>query len=372
MRIGFEAKRIFHNNTGLGNYGRDIVRILTEQKTTEHFYLFNTKKSKFEKEVHLQKATIIYPKGWFWRTFPSLWRLMGQWKQAESLQLDCYHGLSGEIPLQFKKNRIPKIVTIHDLIFLSHPHYYNFFDRIIYRLKIRYAVNVANHIIAISEQTKADIIKYFKVCPKKITVVYQGCNRAYKQNYSKEELLKTKEKFNLPDSYILNVGTIQDRKNALAVVQAIKDTPHSLVLVGKEKGHAKKIRQYIAEHGLSGRVLFIKDVESAELAMIYQGATLFCYPSFCEGFGIPIIEALFSKIPVITTKSGCFPEAAGPSSLYIDPQNTEEIKEAINRLYDHPETRIKMAADGYAYVQRFSDAQVAENLLQLYKKMNNG
>ncbi len=372
MRIGFEAKRIFHNHTGLGNYGRDIVRILTDQKATEHFYLFNTKKSEFEKEVYLQKATIIYPKGWFWNTFPSIWRLMGQWKQAKSLCLDCYHGLSGEIPLQLKKNRIPKIVTIHDLIFLSHPQYYNFFDRLIYRLKIRYAVQVANHIVAISEQTKADIIKYFKVNENKISVVYQGCNEAYKQTYSKEEWEKTKKKFHLPDSYILNVGTIQDRKNALSVVKAIKDTDHYLVLVGKEKSYAKKIHQYIAAHDLGGRVIFIKNVESTELAMIYKGATVFCYPSFCEGFGIPIIEALFSKIPVITTKFGCFPEAAGPSSLFIDPRNIEEIRAAINHLYNHPEIREKMAMEGYAYAQRFSDAQVAKNLLQLYKKMNHG
>ncbi|WP_350287505.1 glycosyltransferase family 1 protein [uncultured Croceitalea sp.] len=369
MRIGYDAKRIFHNNTGLGNYGRDIVRILNTNPAIEHFFLFNTKKSNLEHKVILDKATIVYPKGWFWKVFPSLWRLTGQWKQIISSNVDYYHGLSGEIPIQLKKNGIFKIVTIHDLIFLSHPHYYNFFDRIIYKLKFQYAVNSADHIIAISEQTKNDIVQFLNVDESKISVVYQGCNRVYKQTYTIKEKERTKEKFKLPDEYILNVGTIQERKNALSLVKAIADTDYHLVLVGKEKAYAKKLHQYIAKNNLSNQVFFLKDVGAEELAIIYQNATVFCYPSICEGFGIPIIEALYSNLPVITTKGGCFPEAAGPDSVFINPTNIDSIKAALASLYENPEKRKSMATKGYEYVQRFSDENVADNLLKLYKSI---
>jgi len=367
MRIGYDAKRIFHNRTGLGNYGRDIIRILNDHSAISEFLLFNTKKSSLKKFIPSNKTTIVYPKGRFWRIFPSLWRLFGSWKQIKSSNLDGYHGLSGEIPIQFRKNSIPKIVTIHDLIFLSHPYYYNFWDRVIYRLKFKYAVNTANHVIAISKQTKSDIVKYFKVDPNKITVIYQGCNKAFKQHYSKEEKEEVRNKYNLPKEYIINVGTLQDRKNALAAVEAINGTGHHLVLVGNEKKYAAKIHTYIKVYSLQNQVTFLKNIVVKELAILYQNATVFCYPSFCEGFGIPIIEAMYSNIPVIVTKDGCFPEAAGPDAIYIDPNNPREIREKLDWVFENPEERKKIAEKGYAYVQRFSDKNVGEQLTNLYK-----
>lgn len=369
MRIGYDAKRIFHNRTGLGNYGRDIIRILTEHTPIQEFFLFNPKKSSLENLVSLDKTTIVYPAGWFWKMFPSLWRLLGQWKQIRSFDLDGFHGLSGEIPIQHKNHKIPKIVTIHDLIFLSHPQFYNVWDRIIYELKFRYAVKSAEHVIAISEQTKSDIVKYFKTNPNKISVIYQGCNAAYKKQYSVKEREALRSKLNLPKEYIINVGTLQERKNALALIKAIKGTGYHLVLVGNEKKYAQRIHSYINKNGLEGQVTLLKGIKVRELAMIYQSATVFCYPSICEGFGIPIIEALFSKLPVIVTNGGCFPEAAGPNAIYINPTDISEIREKLNWVFKNPEERAKLAEKGYQYVQRFSDESVGKDLLRLYKSV---
>ncbi len=368
MRIGYDAKRIFHNQTGLGNYGRDIIRILTQHSPLERFYLFNTKKSNLEPLVSMDRAQIIYPKG-FWKFLASFWRLFGQWGQINSLGLDAYHGLSGEIPIQIKENKIPKIVTIHDLIFLSHPHFYNIWDRIIYRFKFRYAVKRADHVIAISEQTKWDIMKFFKVGANKISVIYQGCNEAFKREYSEDEREAVMEKYGLPEEYIINVGTIQERKNALSLVKAINGTSYHLVLVGGEKSYAKKVHHYIKRNNLQKQVSFLKKIDVKELAMTYQNATVFCYPSVCEGFGIPIIEALYSKIPVIVTRGGCFPEAAGPDAIYIEPYDIDEIRQKIQWVFEHPIERRLMAEKGYTYVQRFSDENVAKNHLKLYKSI---
>lgn len=369
MKIGYDAKRIFHNKTGLGNYGRDILRILNEYTEFEEFYLFNTKSPSVNRQIPLEKSTIVYPKSWFWKSFPSLWRLFGQWNQINKYNLDWYHGLSGEIPVHFKKQGTVKLVTIHDLIFISHPHYYNLWDRIIYRLKFSYAVRTADHVIAISEQTKRDIIRFFKISPSKISVLYQGCHNAFKTEYSTEDITEIRLKYNLPEKFVLNVGTIQERKNALAVVKAIKGTPYHLALVGSEKKYARKIHAYIKNNQLESQVTFVKNITIDDLAKLYQAATLLCYPSYCEGFGIPIIEALFSKLPVIVTQGGCFEEAGGPDTIYIDPNNTEQIREEIQKLFKNPELRKKISQKGYLYVQKFSDKSVGESLMALYKKL---
>ncbi|KPM31614.1 Mannosyltransferase [Croceitalea dokdonensis DOKDO 023] len=369
MKIGYDAKRIFHNTTGLGNYGRDIVRILTGHPAISHLFLFNPKASSLSKKVELGKATIVYPAGWFWKNFTTLWRLFGESKQLSGKGVDIFHGLSGELPMGLPHKKVASVVTIHDLIFLSHPHYYNFFDRIIYRLKFQHAVNHADRVIAISEQTKKDIIKYLRTDADKITVIYQGCNEVYQKEYTTQEKQEVRKKFNLPEKFILNVGTLQERKNALSVVRAIKDTKYHLVLVGQEKAYAKKIKKYIRDNHMEHQVSFIKNISSEELATVYQCATVFCYPSICEGFGIPIIEALYSKLPVITTKNGCFPEAAGPDSIFVDPMDTKEIKTALEDLFSHPVKRAEMAKKGFVYVQRFSDANVAQNLVNLYKNL---
>ncbi|MEM8846587.1 MAG: glycosyltransferase family 1 protein [Bacteroidota bacterium] len=368
MRISYDAKRIFHNNTGLGNYGREVIRILHQKSNIEHFFLFNTKKSDLKNGLPKDKVSIIYPKGWFWKKLPSLWRIFGISKQIVSDNPHIYHGLSGEIPVGLSKE-IVSIVSIHDLIFLSHPHYYNPFDRLIYRLKFKYASQRADLIIAISEQTKRDIVKYLKVKEDKIRVVYQGCNAAYKVPYTPHEKERITEKYGLPSEFVLNVGTIQERKNVLTLVKAVHKTNLHLVIIGSEKKYAKKVYKYVEDNGLQERIHFLKNVPLADLAIIYQLAKIFCYPSICEGFGIPIIEALFSKTPVVTSEGGCFPEAGGPNTAYIDPNDSDALRKKLQELMEDESLRKTMIEEGYSYAQKFSDENVAKNLIELYKSV---
>ena len=369
MRIGFEAKRIFHNNTGLGNYGRDVIRMLNEYTPVNSFFLYNTSPSDQHRIEQSQKIVIRYPKLWIWKKLSSIWRLGPVIKIIEKDNLEIYHGLSGEIPIGLRERKIPTVVTIHDLIFFSHPQYYSFFDRIIYSKKSKHAVVNADRIIAISEQTKRDIIKYLKVPEHKIEIVYQGCNAAYKKTYDSASKEAIKSKYGLPDSFILNVGTLQERKNALTIVKAIKDTDYKLVLVGSEKRYAQDIHSFVKKHHLENQVTFLKNIAVTDLATIYQMATLFCYPSLCEGFGIPIIEALFSKVPVITTRGNCFPEAGGPNSVYVDPSNPDSLRNEFDRLFSDREERERIVNEGLLYVQKFSDKKVASALFDVYQKL---
>ena len=240
----------------------------------------------------------------------------------------------------------------------------------IYARKFKYAAANTDRIIAISEQTKRDAVQYLNADPEKITVVYQGCNDVYKKEYSADLKNEVRHKYGLPEEFVLNVGTLQERKNALTLVKAVHGTNHHLVLVGSEKKYAQKIHAYIAENKLESQILFLKNVGDTELAAIYQMATIFCYPSICEGFGIPIIEALFSKTAVITSKGSCFPEAGGSHSVYIEPLDVDMLRNEIVRLFEHPELRKEIEEKGYQFVQKFSDEAVASQLFEVYKSVS--
>ncbi len=370
MNIGFEAKRIFHNKTGLGNYSRDLVRILSHYFPENNYLLYNpipTNENLFE----TNDSNVIEkkPTSNFYSKFYNLWRQKGVVKDLVSDKINLFHGLSGEIPSGLNKTKIKSIVTVHDLIFMSLPQFYSFLDRAIYFYKFRKSTTKSDLVIAISEQTKSDLIKYFNVPSRKIKVVYQGCNPAFKKEYSLERKKTIIKKYNLPTDFILNVGTVESRKNVLSAVKAIQNIDTTLVIVGNPTAYKKKIENYIIQNNLEHKILFLNNVEVEELAVLYQLATIFIYPSLYEGFGIPIIESLYSKTPVITTKGGVFHESGGPNTLYIDTNNIDEISNSINLLLSNFELRKEMAEKGYDFVQKFNDEHIASNIYNVYKSL---
>jgi len=369
MRIGFDAKRFFHNKTGLGNYSRSLVKILSDAYPVNEYLLFNPKKSSnFTLQNYNSNVIEILPTNFFFKNLKSIWRLIFISNEIKNYNIKIYHGLSGELPIGLN-NRIKKIVTIHDLIFIRYPNLYGFFDRKIYFWKFKYAAKKADIVIAISEQTKKDIVEFLKINPKKIKVIYQGCQDVFKKEYTFDEKKVVAKKYNLPEKFILNVGTIEERKNVFTIVKSIKDIDIPLVIIGKKTSYYKDIHQYIIEHKMENRVFHLSKLDSKELAIIYQSATVFVYPSIFEGFGIPIIEALYSKTPVITTNSGVFPEAGGPQSIYVNPTNIEELAEKITLLLNNEILRNEVADNGFEYVQKFNDKSIADQLMNCYKSL---
>lgn len=369
MNIGYEAKRIFHNTTGLGNYSRDLVTILSNFYPENKYLLYNPKHTKKQLYKPRNPVQEKLPGSNMDRFFKNLWRRKNIIKDLQRDDLDIFHGLSGEIPLGLDKTKIKSVVTIHDLIFLRYPEFYSFLDKIIYKRKFQHAVKTADAIIAVSEQTRKDIIDFLEVDATKIKVIYQGCQEEYKTSNAPAAIKEVKKKYKIPKNYLLNVGTVESRKNIFAAVKAIKDIDTHLVIVGSLTPYAQRIKAYIAKEGFGNKVTFLHGLTTYELAALYQGAQIFIYPSLFEGFGIPIIEALYSKTPVITTNYGCFPEAGGPNSKYIDPQNISEISETISALLADPDKRREMAEKSFVYVQKFSDKNIASNLIDLYKKL---
>ena len=370
MILGFDAKRFFHNKTGLGNYSRDLIRILAQYHPENSYLLYNPKPKKNDRIPVDGKIIIEHlPESKKDKKLSSLWRLFSISTQIKKDKVDLYHGLSGEIPIGLNKSQVKTVVTIHDLIFMRYPNLYSFFDRKIHYYKFKYAANKADLVIAISEQTKKDIITYLKINPNKIKVIYQGCAPIFKEEISAEFIEFTRNKYLLPTNFILNVGTIEKRKNVLSVIKAIKEIDTQLVIIGKKTAYFNEIKTFISENKLQNKVIFLENVELKELASIYRMASVFIYPSVFEGFGIPIIEALYSKTPVITSKGGCFSEAGGENSIYIDALSTEEIKVKLEEVLANPEKREAMKQKGHEFVQKFNDENIAKEWIETYHEV---
>ena len=366
LQIGYDAKRIFHNRTGLGNFGRSLIRILVNEAPTNSYHLFNPKPAQIAFSIASTPVVEHLPDSWIWKKLSGVWRQGPIRKQINQEKIQLYHGLSGELP---KGLEIPTIVSVHDLIFIKHPQLYSPIDVWIHKQKVKHAVGTATKIVAISQETKNDIVEYLGVDPAKIEVIYQGCDPQFSKILPQDQKQQVLEKYGLPSQFILNVGTLETRKNAKLLLQALKETTDAIVLVGKRTAYTEELEDYIQRNQMQDRVYLIHNIEFSELPALYQSAEIFCYPSFSEGFGIPILEALSSGTPVITTPGGCMQEAGGPHSLYINPLKPDELRAAVEQIQQDSSFRDQMIDRGKQHMTQFSDQVIAKQWLKLYKEI---
>jgi len=371
MNISFDAKRAFHNNRGLGVYSRNVIRLLSEYYPENQYFLFNPK-TKNNIHFSINKNTKeINPNNFFGKLLPGLWRSSGCVKQITTLGTDIYHGLSQELPAGIEKTNIKTVVTMHDAIFIRYPELYDALYRKIFIRKNKFSCRVADRIIAVSEQTKNDFIEFFNLPAEKIDVVYQGCNNIFREKISEAEKAGVRQKYNLPETFLLNVGAIEKRKNLATIIRAIHqgkiDMP--LVACGNKTEYVNEVNALISEYKLENRVFLLHNVDFADLPALYALASVFIYPSVFEGFGIPILESLCMGTPVITSRGSCFEETGGKSSLYVDYDNADEMAEAIRKVLSDNDLRQKMIDDGKAHAALFTDEKVARNLMRVYEKI---
>lgn len=382
MNIGFDAKRAFHNSTGLGHYSRTLIRLLAEYYPGHHYYLFNPKKSS---RYNLQDINLheILPAGFPDRLFTSAWRSSWIKKDLLRTKIDVYHGLSHEIPISIKKTGIKSVVTIHDLIPERYPEQYNPIDVKIYRKKFLYACRQADKIIAISDQTRQDIIDFYKIPGEKIEICYQSCSPVFSCMAGEEDKKRIAEKYNLPAQFFLSVGSVVERKNLLNVCKAFfllrNDIDIPLVVIGDGGKYKQQVKDFILQHDLEKKVIFLSehnkvkaDIEflsTPDLAVIYQSAIALLYPSFFEGFGIPVLEALWSRLPVITSNVSCLPETGGPGAYYVDPNSASEIAEGMKKIYSDKELVTTMREIGIEHAQKFAPHTCAASVMNVYKSL---
>jgi glycosyltransferase involved in cell wall biosynthesis len=367
MRIGFDAKRAFNNRTGLGNYSRFVLDAL-QCFAPQHWYVAYTPRT----NVGLYAFPNVVESPWP-KPLHSWWRSYGLKTQLTRDKIEVYHGLSNELPAGLGKANIRSVVTIHDLIFLRYPALYPAIDRFFYDKKFKKACQEADCIVAVSEQTKRDIVDFYQVESSKIEVVYQDCHAAFHGPVAAQMLAETKAKYQLSKPYVLGVGTIEARKNQLRLVQAFAEAnfPEAeLILVGGQTAFQAEIEKYVQQSGLERRVRIFNKVPFADLPALYQAAQVFAYPSLFEGFGIPIVEALHVGVPVLAAMGSCLEEAGGGGALYANPLEINDLASKLIQLWEDETLRANLVQQGQAHIQRFAAPRIAAQLVDIYASLS--
>jgi len=371
MRIGFDAKRAFHNQRGLGNYSRDLLKILAEFHPEHEYLLYNPKpssKNLFKLTANQQE---IRPMGLIGKKLPSLWRSYGICKNLAQEKVDIYHGLSQELPFGIHRKSVKTVLSFHDAIFMRYPEQYDALYRRTFIYKNRYSLEAADRIVAVSEQSKRDLTEFFGIAEQHIDVIYQGCNPLFRKVLSREELSLCTQKYDLPRDYILTVGALEPRKNLLNLLKAyaIGNPGIPLVIVGRETRYATTLKLEAQKLGIANHIHFLQQVSNEDLPALYQSALIFVFPSIYEGFGIPILEALCSGVPVITSAGSCFNETGGEAAMYVNTLDPEAIAEAITGLCADSTIRNKMIEKGIAHSKLFTEDKIADRWMSLYKSL---
>lgn len=371
MIIGFDGKRAMNNMTGLGNYSRLVIDSLAREYPEDCMLIYAPKLRNnpqlapvLEHENVEVRLPVGFPKG-------SLWRTWGITRQLQPDTPDIFHGLSNELPLNISKAGIPTVVTVHDVIYRRRPQCYNPADRLIYDFKYGRSCHNATRIIAISRRTRDDIVELYGVDPEKIDIVYQGCDASFRKHIDDETLESVRKRLALPDRYILQVGTIEERKNLELSVRALSALPSEvkLLALGRDrKGYLDRVVSIADSLGVRDRVDVRHDITFADLPAVCQLASVILYPSFYEGFGIPVLEGIESRRPVIAATGSCLEEAGGDAAFYVDPTDARRMATIINGVLDGSIDVTGRIEAGVRHARRFDSDDMARNIMDVYRK----
>lgn len=364
MRIGFDAKRIFHNHTGLGNYGRNLVAGLETWYPEYEYLLFTTPNP--EVSFQPQKAKIIYPD----LALSGLWRSYSIIRQLVLEKVDIYHGLSNEIPFSLSGDTMKVVVSIHDIIFRKYPQAYAFPDRLIYERKTRFALRHADIIVTSSQATANDLIETYQVSKEKIRVLYPAIESIFYNADIKEVKLPS---IGVPEKYLLFVGTGNERKNLKVLVDAYLLLPEDeripVLVVGGKSKYRTYMEVYIQQKKLDAAFIFIGACDNDTLKALYRKAIALIYPSLYEGYGMPVAEALVCGCPVIASNASSIPEAGGDAALYFDPNNPEALSFVIQQLKSDPVLRESMIEKGHRHQSVFDAQRLTDRLMGIYEEL---
>jgi len=265
---------------------------------------------------------------------------------------------------------VPLVVTIHDLSYIYYPK--DFLKKDFFKLKnwTSYTVKKAKKIIAVSQSTKKDLIKIYKIPKEKITVIYNGFNR-----YQGIKASSFKEK-EISSSYILYIGTLQPRKNLLNLIRSFYKfnqiyPKFHLIIAGKKGWLYEKIFEEVKNLGIEDKIFFTDYVTNHQLVFLYQNAFCLVIPSFYEGFGLPILEAMYFSCPVLASFSSSLPEVGGDACLYFDPQNINDLTEKLIKLKNDKNLRNELIKKGKKRIKLFSWEKCGKETLKVIQDAVN-
>ena len=374
MRIGFDIRPFLKEETGVGVYFKNLLFSLSEIDQENEYFLFSsslkdrflpTNVPPFAKLNYCDFHFPVKAVNFFW--YKTGWPPLDYFFRT---RLDLTHSPT---PL-ILPTRGKKIVTVYDLFFMDYP---NMADRLAKRNffnKIADSVHEADCIVAISMFTKERLQERFSIESSKVKVIYLGIDRDLWKEISEEELKRVRSIYKLPSSFLPFVGALEPRKNLLNLVEALKIVHEKfeaipLVLVGRKGQDHKNVMEKIKKFKLESWVSWVGYVKEKELKSFYRLASLFVLPSLCEGFGLPLLEAMACQVPIIISKTSALPEIAQDAALYFDPHKPEDIAEKITLALQDEDLKGRLVAKGQKRVLDFDRRTTALETLKLYQSI---
>lgn len=372
MKVSIELQPCLKNKSGIGVYTYELTKRLQNFRDIEFegniFNFFN--RNDIEKDIHRlnmrKNICSLFPYGVYRR----IWRYAPiKYNYLFRRNADIYQFLNFVIPPNISGK---VITTIHDLTYILYPNTMDTSNRKRLEKDMHSTVKRADYIITISESSRKDIIKYLHVDENKIQVIYPGVDEVYKKVLNSDEIITVKNKYNIHGKYLLYLGTLEPRKNIETIIRAYncfkkadKDNI-KLVLAGKKGWLYDNIFKLVKEFDIEDSVIFTDYIDDSDKAPLYRGAEMFLFPSLYEGFGMPVIEAMASGTPVITSNSSSLPEVAGEAAIITDPLDYKKISESIELILNNNGLREKMVNEGIKQASKFSWDLSAEKLKNIY------
>ncbi|MFL7790601.1 MAG: glycosyltransferase family 4 protein [Anaerolineae bacterium] len=363
MRIGIDVRITHYTHGGISSYALRLIRALAALDADTDYCILHSRK---DHNPPLPASNFRPVACWT----PSHHRLE-RWAlgaEAKRLGLDLLHS-PDFIPPAFGYRRC--VITVHDLNFLYYPQFLTAESRRYYNGQIEWAVRRADHILADSYATKRDLASMLSVEPEKVTVVHLAADPAYRP-LTGEEARDVAAQYGLEPGYLLFVGTLEPRKNLPGLLQAYRllrdarTTDEPLVLVGGKGWLYDEIFERVETLQLTQHVRFLHDVPDVDLPGLYSAAGLLTTPSFYEGFGLPALEAMSFGTPVVVSDRASLPEVVGEAGLLVNPDDPEDIAQALARVLTEEPLRARMREQGLAQAARFTWDKAARETLAVY------
>jgi glycosyltransferase involved in cell wall biosynthesis len=372
MHVCLDVSPTAQKHAGLGRYAGEVARALSSKNDIKLSLFYNRQGDAQLPNYLVQiphKSVNIGNKPWRMGVWLSQ---MIHWPMDQTFgAVDIFHA-TNHLLAHFRQART--VYTLHDLIFLHYPEHHLLYNRWYLTLTMPLYLKAADVIVTPSECSRQDAIKFYGLPETKIKVIYEAPAPTFKPITNSAALDHIRQTYNLPEKFILYVGTIEPRKNLSRLLEAFKplliNWPDlKLVLVGKKGWLYESFFQRLQTLGLQDQIIFTGYVEEADLPAFYQLAEVFVFPSLYEGFGLGPIEAMACGTPVISSNSSSLPEVVGKAGLLINPTDTAALSEALRRVLADPELRANLFQQGLIQAQKFSWQKAVDELEAVYHSL---
>lgn len=380
MRIGIDCRTILDpkrgEQAGVGHYTYFLVEnLLRNDKKNEYVLFFDPK---IGDAGHFKQKNVsikFFPFVDYKKFLPGAYSHLLIAAYVEREKIDVFHSPASTIPLAYSKKAV---VTIHDLAIYHNPDWFPKGQKFSTRVAVPQTIKKAKKIIAVSEYTKKDLIKYFKTPEDKIEIIYNGVEpKKDIDDVKPEDREAVKNKFDIKQEFILSVGTIQPRKNVEGLIKAFDNLRSSkifenyqLVIAGGKGWKYNSVFKLVKELALTKKVVFTDYVTKKDKWSLLNAASVFVFPSFYEGFGLSILEAMQQGTPVVTSKITSMPEVAGDAGALIDPSDINDLAKGIEKVLTNDDYRDKLIQLGRKQANKFSWEKCARETLAVYEKIN--